>query len=235
MGTGFGVTVNINSLNLNDQLSPKLATIVKNSLQDSLIAIKSRWQQEVQQKLKSSRAAYLQGIVIDINGYTGTVQLQDQFSKMLESGFSAFDMKVKFGKSPKAHRTKAGGWYLTIPFRHTTPNSTGTYGSKLSRDIYNIAKKLPDRGSLSFPGVGDKSWTGYQHKSTKYDGLTRIIKGYQNSNKSQYYTFRRVSNNSDPMSWWHPGYKGVKIVPTLSTFAQNTFIDLLTNKLNGII
>lgn len=104
----------------------------------------------------------------------------------------------------------------------------------MPRGIYKVAKKLPSRGKLSFPGSGDKSWTGYQRKNTKYDGLTRIVKSYQNTNQSQYYTFRRVSNNSDPMSWWHPGYGGVKVADKLLPFARSTFMDMLTTNLNGI-
>lgn len=233
MGIRFGITVS--TLKADDQLSPKIVATVKAAIQDSLVAIKNRWQQEVQQKLKSSKNAYVQGIALDVNGFTGSIYLQSQFSNMLEKGFPAFDMKVKFGKSPKVHKSKSGGWYLTIPFRHTTPNSTGTDGPRMSRDMYNVAKRLPEGGKLSFSGIGDKSWTEYQHKNNKYDGLTRIVRSYQNSNKSQYYTFRRVSNRSDPMSWWHPGYKGVKIAGTISNFAQTTFVDMLTNKLNGII
>lgn len=45
----------------------------------------------------------------------------------------------------------------------------------------------------------------YTHKSSIYDGMTRQEKTYENATQSQYVTFRRVSLNSDPMSWIHHG------------------------------
>ena len=238
---GFNITVDVSNLKINDQLSPQIATAIRGAIQSSLAMVRDRWQQEVQQKLKSSRMLYLQGLgfdsvvyPIDSDGFAGAVQLKGKFPNLLETGFSAFDIKRGFEKSPKAHKSKSGGWYLTIPFRHSTPNSNGMYGSPLPKDVYKSARKLPNGGRLSFPGAGDKSWTGYQHKNKKYDGLTRIVKSYQNANQSQYFTFRRVSNNSDPMSWWHPGYAGLKIAAKLMPFARSTFLDMLTNNLNGI-
>ena len=238
---GFNITVDVSSLKVNDQLSPKVTTAIRGAIQGSLAIVRDRWQQEVQQKLKSSRMMYLQGLgfdsityPIDSDGFAGAVQLRGKFPNMLERGFSAFDIKLGFGKSPKVSKSKSGGWYLTIPFRHSTPGSNGMFGSSMPKDVYKAAQKLPDGGRLSFPGVGDKSWTGYQHKNKKHDGLTRIVRSYQSANQSQYYTFRRVSNNSDPMSWWHPGYKGVKIADNLMPFARSTFVSMLTTNLNGI-
>lgn len=237
----MNITVDVSSLKVNDQLSPQITAIIRTSIQGSLAIIRDRWQRDVQTKLKSIRMLYLQGLgfdsvvyPLDSDGFAGAVQLRGKFPNMLEKGFSSFDLKLGFGKSSKAHKSKKGGWYLTIPFRHVTPNSNGMYGSPMPKDVYSAAKKLNDGGRLSFPGAGDKSWTGYQHKNIKYDGLTRIIKSYQNTNQSQYYTFRRVSNNSDSMSWWHPGYKGVKIAESLMPFAQSTFVEMLTNNLNSL-
>ena len=108
------------------------------------------------------------------------------------------------------------------------------YGSPMPKDVYGVAKQLNNGEHLSYPGVGDVSWKGYQRKHKKYDGLTRIIKSYQKTNQSQYITFRRVSDNSDPNSWWHPGFSGVKIAQGLMPYASKTFVDILTNNINGI-
>ena len=238
---GFSITVDVSSLKVNDQLSPKVTSAIRGAIQSSLAIVRDRWQQEVQQKLKSSRMLYLQGLGFDSvvyptdsMGFAGAVQLRGKFPNMLERGFSAFDIKIGFGKSSRVQKSKSGGWYLTIPFRHSSSGSNGMYGAPMPKDVYKAARKLTDGGKLSFPGAGDKSWTGYQRKNTRYDGLTRIVKSYQSATQSQYYTFRRVSNNSDPMSWWHPGYRGVKIADKLMTVAQSTFVDMLTNSLNGL-
>lgn len=238
---GFNITVDVSNLKINDQLSPQIATAIRGAIQSSLAIVRDRWQQEVQQKLKSSRMLYLQGLgfdsimyPIDSDGFAGAVQLKGKFPNMLEKGFPAFDIKAEFSKSSKVHKSKSGGWYLTVPFRHSVPNSNGMFGDSMPKGVYKAARKLTSGGRLSFPGAGDKSWTGYQRKNTKYDGLTRIVKSYQNTNQSQYYTFRRVSNNSDSMSWWHPGYGGVKVADKLLPFARSTFMDMLATNLNGI-
>lgn len=237
----FNITVDVSHLLVNDQLSPQVTTAIRTSIQTSLAIIRDRWQREIQTRLKSTRMLYLQGLgfdsvvyPLDADGYAGAVQLRGKLPNMLEHGFPSFDIKRGFAKSPRAHASKSGGWYLTVPFRHSTPGSNGMYGTPMPKTVYSAARKLADGGRLSFPGAGDRSWTGYQHKNTRYDGLTRIVRSYQSANQSQYYTFRRVSNNSDPLSWWHPGYRGVQVASRLMPFAQSTFMSILSNSLNGI-
>ena len=234
------VTVNLDKLGISDQLSPQIVGAVQSSLQTSLAIVRDRWQQEVQNKLNSTRPLYLQGLQWDSvvypydgNAFSGAVVLNGKFPNMLESGFPSFDMKIGFSKSDKKIQKKNGGWYLTIPIRHSTPGSF-MYGSPMPKDVYGVAKQLGNGEKLSYPGMGDKSWTGYQRKHKTYDGLTRIIKSYQNSKQSQYYTFRRVSDKSDPSSWMHPGFSGVHVAEGLLPFAEKTFTDILTTNLNGI-
>ena len=240
------ITVDIDGkIGVSDKLSPKIVGAIEGSIQTSLAIVKDRWQQLVQQKLNSARPLYLMGLNFDSIVYpyeetfSGAVILRGKLPNMFEQGFPNFDMKVGFGKSGKITRTKSGGWYLTIPFRHSTPGAF-MYGQAMGKDVYGVAKKLNPYGSgqgntsLSWPGAGDKSWTGYQHKTNKYNGMVRIVKSYQKATQSQYMTFRRVSNNSDPQSWMHPGYAGVHAAEKLMPFAEKTFVDILTNNLNGI-
>lgn len=234
------VTVDLDKLGINDQLAPQVVNAVQSSIQASLAIIRDRWQTEVQNKLNSARPLYLQGLQWDSvmfpydgDMFSGAVQLQGKFPNMLETGFTAFDMKIGFSKSDRKIKKKDGGWYLTIPFRHSTPGSF-MYGQPMPKAVYKKASKLGAGETLSFPGAGDVSWKGYQRKNKTYDGLQRIVKSYQKATQSQYMTFRRVSDKSDPNSWWHPGYSGVKIAEGLMPFAQKTFVDMLTTNLNGI-
>lgn len=236
----FSVTVDVSDLKVNDQLSPQITAAIQSSIQTSLAIIRDRWQTDIQRKLMSSRPLYLQGLGFDSivyplgsDGFAGAVQLKGKFPNMLETGFGPFDIKVGLGKSSRVKQKKNGGWYITVPFRHSTPGSF-MYGAPMPKNVYAAAKKLQNSGRLSYPGAGDKSWTGYQRKNKTYDGLTRIVKSYQKAKQSQYMTFRRVSDRSDPMSWWHPGYQGVKEAEKLMPFAERTFVDILTNNLNGI-
>jgi hypothetical protein len=47
--------------------------------------------------------------------------------------------------------------------------------------------------------------TGYKHKSSIYGGMVRQEKTYRAAAQNKYSTFRRVSDNSDPGSWFHGG------------------------------
>lgn len=240
MANDFNVKIDLASLGLNDQLSPQITDAIQSSIQGSLAIIRDKWQTEIQNKLNSTRPLYLQGLSFDSimypfegNVFSGAVQLQGKFPNMLETGFSAFDMKIGFSKSDRKIQKKDGGWYLTIPFRHSTPGSF-MYGNAMPKDVYKQVKKLSPGGTLSFPGAGDVSWKGYQRKNKTYDGLQRIVKSYQKATQSQYMTFRRVSDKSDANSWWHPGFAGVKVAEGLLPFAEKTFVDMLTTNLNGI-
>lgn len=243
---GLNVTVDLGGLGIDDQLSPQIVGAIQSSMQTSLAIIRDRWQTSVQNKLNSTRPLYLMGLNFDSiqypyenNAFSGAVVLRGQLPNMLEEGFSAFDMKIGFSKSKRIKKKDNGGWYLTIPLRHSTPGSF-MYGQAMGKDVYGVAKKLNAYKSgqgntrLNWPGAGDVSWTGYQRKTNNYNGMVRIVKSYQKATQSQYMTFRRVSDTSDPMSWWHPGFSGVKIAESLMPFAEKTFIDVLTTNLNGI-
>lgn len=237
------VDVNLDKFNLkpSDLVAPAVADAARSALQTTLAVVKDRWQSEAQQKLHSTLPLYLMGldfnsVIYPLNGdsFSGAVELHGKLPNMLEKGFSAFDMKTGFKNSPRATHTQSGGWYLTIPIRHSTPGAF-MYGKPMPKDIYTQAKKLKNGKSLAVPGAGAKSWTGYQHKSSIYDGLTRIVKSYSGGTKqSQYLTFRRVSDKSDPQSWMHPGYIGAKIAEDLQPYAATTLSKVLERNLAAL-
>ena len=221
--------------NLDTQIGSSVSNAISVSIQNSLALVKDEWQRRIQSTLNSSRPLYLMGL--DFNSvvypygndvFAGAVILRGKFPNMLESGFAPFDEKLGFSKSTRKHTSKDGGWYLTIPMRHSVPGSF-MYGQPMSKQIYAQAKKLGHKESLRIDGGQKTSWTGYVHKNNIDDGLTRIVKSYHNpntgkvTNQSQYLTFRRVSDKSDPLSFWHPGYKGVKMAEQLETYATQIF------------
>lgn len=239
------IKIDIDAMSIANQIAPQLDRAVQSSMSVTLAMLKDRWTQEVQKKLHSTIPLYLMGLDFNSimypyqgNPMVGAVELHGKFPNMLEQGFSAFDMKVGFSKSPRAHKKQDGGWFLTIPIRHSTPGAF-MYGNAMPKDVYGVAKKLGDREQLTpdqLVKLGRNnvttSWNGYQHKSDIYAGLTRIIKSYNNSKQSQYMTFRRVSDKSDPLSWQHPGFIGTKIAETLEPFASETFNKLLQYNLS---
>lgn len=231
-------------ITLDQLVSQKATNAIQLSIRTSLALVKDKWQREVQKKLHSTIPLYLQGL--DFNSvvypygndvFSGAVILNGQFPNMLESGFAAFDEKVGFSKSSRRHTTKDGGWYLTIPLRHSTPGSF-MYGPPMTNQIYSQAKLLTNRQHLTISGGQKTSWKGYVHKNNIYDGLTRVIKSYPGNNgkttkQSQYFTFRRVSNSSDPDSWYHPGFAGVKVASTLEPYALKIFKNELEKNLTA--
>jgi len=144
---------------------------------------------------------------------TNTVELKGFLPNAIESGLSAFDMKEGFANSPKAKRTKSGGWYLTIPFRIGTPNSSGQNFPAMPADVYQAIRagrkadvsNLPSnvRGVVSDPARG-KVWESYASKTSIFEGVTQTSNN-PDTNRSTYGTFRRVSNKSDANSWIHTG------------------------------
>ena len=108
------------------------------------------------------------------------------------------------------------------------PYTGRTAAGRRTSLIYSDAKKL--RATMDGPGgktvwgarTGDFGGYGrrtqlpviggrpgaYTWKNSPYAGMYRIQKVYRNATQYQYVTFRRVSDNSDPNSWWHPGITG---------------------------
>lgn len=74
--------------------------------------------------------------------------------------------------------------------------------------------------------VLNKTFTDYTHKSSIFAGIQKDMMTYENASQSSYVSFRRVSENSDPMSWIHTGI----IQYNLSQQAiDNTDVDMIVN------
>lgn len=229
------VTFDVQSSGVVGELSEKMAKAVSAGLQATLADVRDKWQWKAQTTLHSTRPLYLQGLNFNSIKYplgndmfSGLISLQGKLPNMIESGTSAFDEKLGFSKSELKKVKPKGGWYMTIPMRHSTPGSNGTFGNSMPKNIYKLASKLKDGDSLTADEVANLgytkgiSWNGYQHKSFKYEGLTRIVKSYSGKTKqSTYVTFRRVSDKSDPKSWWHPGFPGIHLAKQLELYAKS--------------
>lgn len=227
-------------------LNNQIQAAASASISSTLMAAKSKWEQIAQTKLNSTRADYLLGLNADNSitfpdAFTGVLTLRGKWPNMLETGFPAYDMKAGFMGSKYVKHNKDGGWYLTIPMRHRSPNSTGSAvgGSPMPADIYAQARQLRgNTGRLTgtetnYPA--QTSWTGYQHKNGIYEGMVKNTKQYNKTKQNTYFTFRRVSDKSDPQSWWHPGFEGVKALPEVITFTQDTFNKVFQDYIKGIM
>lgn len=228
-----------------DVLASQLETAAQMSVSSALMATKSFWEQQAQQRLTTTRADYILGLNADNSvefpdSFTGVLTLRGKLPNMLESGFPPFDMKTGFMKGQRAKRKKDGGWYITIPFRHRTPNTVGSAvgGKAMPDDIYSQAKILTAGQRLrgteqNYPPR--VSWTGYQHKSGIYENMVRVRKQYDKAIQSQYFTFRRASDKSDPNAWWHPGFPGIKAIDVVEPYAKRVFQQILNKTIKDIM
>lgn len=203
-------------------------------INSTLIAVKNKWESIAQQKLHTTRGDYILGLNSDNSlefpsSNVGILTLRGKWANMLEQGFSSFNMKDGFKNSEHVKLGKNGGWYLTIPLRHRTPGTLGSavMGSAMPRNIYNLAKKgRKINDDIENNPSGVTSWKGYVRKNGIYTGMQKNTKTYDKSKQNTYFTFRRVSEHSDPNSWWHPGFEGVHAEKELKGYAEQTFKDM---------
>ena len=196
------------------------------------------WEKQINDNLHQTKKEYLQAIdVLYPDDFSIVYRLTDRKSKvplMIEDGASEFDIKEGFSKSSKKKIKPNGGWYITVPFRHATPEAvaeSAIFSSRMPEEIYKIAKTSANPLKLSQLPVGFKevktSSVGYKHKAAIYEGLGRRDIGTGNENRGGYYTFRRVSDKSDENSWIHTGFVARKL---MDKALSDTRFDYITDE-----
>ncbi len=186
----------------------------------------TEWENEANRVLKSSREQYVNSIVVVDEGFAkGAVMLLGDVPNMVEQGVEPFDMKPGMLDGPNAKVGKDGSKYNTVPFSFGIPTSLkSNFSSIMPQEVHSVISKKPvDKVTgvskplsdkelpkkLQQPQVkrvklpDSKSFKEYQHKSSIYEGMTK--RQDKRTGQNSYGSFRRVSENSDPNSWLHPG------------------------------
>jgi hypothetical protein len=198
----------------------------KSLLLDQLAdGFKEEWMNQVNENLHSTRQEYLRGVFVDRPSddviIMGVTARKSKLAVNLELGMDAFDEKQNFAQSPKRTMKKDGkGWYITVPFRFSTPTALGessVFSNPLPLAVYKIAKNqtsgvkqsqlpigLQTKGVREGFNSAGRSFKAYTHKASLYEGLIKVKD--RDENRSQYMTFRRVSDLSDQNAWIHPGF-----------------------------
>lgn len=170
--------------------------------------------------------------VPDEGPLTGAVVSTYSRTRMIEQGTQGFDMKPLMLTGPKA-RMGENGPYTIIPFRHATPKtqaSSGIFSSRMPQEIYNRAKRQQYGQSMTektLHNIDSKRGTthgqpqtnpssGYQHTSPLYARLTKTGA----PRHSQYYTFRTVSQKSNPMAFLYPAVPPNPIMKAVADYAR---------------
>lgn len=229
-------------------LSGDQSVFLGSSIIDAVVSeYQIRWQNLISSELHKTRNEYKRGVFIErespLSVTFGLTNRSSSIPLMIEEGQPPFDEKEGFRNSPKRKIAQDGGWYIDIPFRHATPEvvaDSGLFASIMPRQIYNAVQKTGRLGSGNLPesfsekgqrkainrlGVNKPA---YMHKASIYEGLTKVnIASTQNEKRSGYFTWRRVSENSDPNSWWNGGIVPYKLMDKALEQAK---IDVVADK-----
>jgi hypothetical protein len=168
---------------------------------------------------------------------TGEVVSLSPHANIIEEGIKPFDMKKTHLKGPKAIVGKNGKRYITVPFRHNVPGQSAT-ADAMPKAVYAKAMQLAisRRNGLLVHWYSDKKYEwgdrlgkedgGPQrpHWSTgKYTGMVKM----SGKPHTQYMTFRRLSENSKPESWKHPGVRPRPVTQAVEEMARDEVIQLI--------
>lgn len=205
-----------------------------------------KWENLVDKGLKKARDTYKRAMYVDrVSSNSVVFGLQpgeNGLALAIEEGKQPFDMKPGFQGSPKKKITMEGGWYLTIPFRYASAGAlaeSSIFQNALPKEIYEAARNASGRPLKrsdlppNYAQVGRRApiqaantiIPEYVHKSPKYEGLVRIdISSTSKETRGGYFTFRRVSDKSDPLSWIHPGFEARKFMDKALDESQITTV-----------
>lgn len=196
----------IEEFELNPRQIENLASDLSNEVSNTFFAA---LKQRVNSTLKSAKGIYLKNLSIQtLDPLTKEIVLSGWLPNAIEEGVSPFDMKAGFQRAKNVKISSKGNWYVSIPFLHSGPNSSGEVAKPLPKEIHEVVKKqksplkenqIPESYRLrqikQIAGGGT-----YQHKSSIYTGLK---KNEQSGNG--YINFRRVGAVSDVNSFMYPG------------------------------
>jgi hypothetical protein len=196
---------------------------LSNYILDSVVTEYVRnWESQIDQSLHSTRNEYKRGIfseTSDDSVIIGLTPRQSPMAMMIEDGASPFDEKEGFKNSNKKKQGK-NGWYLTVPFRWATSEAIGEasiFSNKMPKPIEKIVKVSSKPLTMEdipgqFKKMGKNITSGYDHKFNIYEGLHRQEIGSGTEKRGGYFSFRRVSENSDPGAWIHPGFEAYRLM-----------------------
>lgn len=169
-------------------------------------------------------------------------------AKELNDGYPARDMKSDLLASPNAKVSKKGARYIDIPFRHTLKTLPGSVRNSVERQVtrelsaarsegrpaqspLQVVGTLPGQTNTQqrFNSRGGSKEVQVKQQTSIYSQMFRVARGSTGS----YQTIRRVSENSEKQSWWHPGFEGIRALQQAKTEIQRTLQMFLKQELAG--
>ena len=231
----------VSEFSLQKQEVDSLSNYLLDRLTDEYVA---KWENIINSNLNSTRDEYKRAIYTDRpDDYTSIIGLTSRDSKlalMIETGATTFDIKEGFMNSSKKKMKANGGWFLTIPFRHATSESIMDLqvpGAGVSVIDFMKAGQTMEAENLPEPfdqiqtheiKLNTGSLLTYKHKAPIHEGMhRRDISSTEKEKRGGYFTFRRVSDKSDPDAFIHPGFEPHNFMD--QAMAETQFADVVDN------
>lgn len=174
--------------------------------------------ENVESGLNRTAQDYIDAIQVkeDSNSIQVSLDSKNTLAISIEEGASPYDMKPYLLNSSKVKIAKDGTRYLSVPFKWATTSAKGTgFANKMTRSVYDEvrregsvsnktaqSKKIISRPTI-YDSAGSVVFNEYKHKTSTVSG----IKKYPQGSRSSYYSFRTVSEKSDPDSFIHKGFQ----------------------------
>lgn len=167
-------------------------------------------------KLHATASLYKEGLnhpaAVSLTEKGVRIGLVGKVPQDLERGYSGFDMKRALLSSPNAKTSKAGKRYVDVPFSHKKQGMS----EDVRTMVLNAARRESARAQREdraprnpLKVTGRLPPEQAHHKTGIHSDMTRTKQG----RSASYQTIRRVSSNSDPVAWQHPGFSGVRAIP----------------------
>lgn len=222
---------------------PNIKKHIREILRLTAEAARQEWVRHAKNGLRSTASIYVEGIQpVQGRGLKLTISLKGKLPNMIEGGSPPYDLKPGLLRSSKAKHTKKGQPYITVPFKLRTPGASSGGGLAMPSGIYKQAVKMAFGQQLSLPKRYDsygirsrfspdlKRWGHYTWKTSPFAGITKVPRfSGQLKSSGEYLTFRRVSKNSDPNSWIHPGFQAKNFVDKAAVSLNKIFPDIVNS------
>jgi hypothetical protein len=170
------------------------------------------------------------------------------YAEYIENGTEPYDMKKTHTIGSRSRMSKDGVPYLIVPFRHGAPG-TKSYPA-MPEQVYNAIRTGIKEGQIQLSHVVkgrkvEKNYKGELIPRKSYEYGSRITgTGVKNlegmlafdvstpaSVRTEYVTFRVISQNSPGHKWIHPGSTGKHITRSVGENTKEIIEDMIADGL----
>lgn len=183
---------------------------------------REEWMRLASERLTTTFEIYRENLspVERPNNFEAVITLTGDLPNMLEQGKEAFDMKPGILNGPNAKISAKGSRYQDIRFAHGSPTQSKI--KKLPKELFKqvntmqLGQRYSDKNRLKNWNMGRPG--GYEHKTGIYDDLHKARN--KGTGLTEFQTFRRVSENSDPSAFIHPGLKALNLAEKVKEYME---------------